>query len=105
MGDARYLYCIAESCGREDMGDIGIDGNRVYTISCMGLAAVVHDCHDKAFGHGDEEAMKAYLLGHQRVVQIVRERFGTVLPLGYWKIIISDGHKRSEEKIIDWLKG
>lgn len=103
-GEARYLYCVAESCGEQNLGDIGIAGNGVYTISCMGLAAVVHDCHGEAFEHGDKDEMKACLLVHQRVVQIAAERFGTVLPLGFGKIIAGDEHKKPEEKVADWLK-
>ncbi len=103
-GEARYLYCVAASCGEQNLGDIGIAGNGVYTISCMGLAAVVHDCHGEAFEHGDNDGMKACLLVHQRVVQIAAERFGTVLPLGFGKIITGDEHKKPEEKVADWLK-
>ncbi len=103
-GEARYLYCIAASCGEQNLGDIGIAGNGVYTISCMGLAAVVHDCHGDVFEHGDTDAMKACLLDHQRVVQTAAERFGTVLPLGFGKIITGDEHKKPEEKVADWLK-
>lgn len=103
-GEARYLYCVAPSCGEQDLGDIGIAGNGVYTISCMGLAAVVHDCHGEAFEHGDKDGMKTCLLVHQRVVQIAAERFGTVLPLGFGKIITGDEHKKPEEKVADWLR-
>lgn len=103
-GEARYLYCIAESRGEQDLGNIGIAGNGVYTISCMGLAAVVHDCHGEVFEYGDKDGMKACLLDHQRVVQIAAERFGTVLPLGFGKIITGDEHKKPEEKVADWLR-
>ena len=103
-GEARYLYCIAESRGEQDLGDIGIAGNGVYTIPCMGLAAVVHDCHGQAFEHGGKDEMKACLLDHQRVVQIAAERFGTVLPLGFGKIKTGDEHKKPEEKVVDWLR-
>ncbi|OGP13407.1 MAG: hypothetical protein A2052_05810 [Deltaproteobacteria bacterium GWA2_54_12] len=103
-GEGRYLYCVAESRGEQNLGDIGMAGNGVYTISCMGLAAVVHDCHGEVFEYGDKDGMKACLLDHQRVVQIAAERFGTVLPLGFGKIITGDEHKKPEEKVADWLK-
>lgn len=102
--EARYLYCVVESCGERNLGDIGIAGSSVYTISCMGLAAVVHDCHKEAFEPGDKDGMKAFLLVHQRVVEIAAGRFGTVLPLGFGKMITGDEHKKPEEKVADWLK-
>ncbi len=103
-GEAIYLYCIAESRGEVTLGDIGIAGNGVYTISCMGLAVVVHDCRGEAFEHGDKDAMMACMLAHQRVVEIAAGRLGTVLPLGFGKIITGDEHKKPEEKVADWVK-
>ncbi|MBI5587653.1 MAG: GvpL/GvpF family gas vesicle protein [Deltaproteobacteria bacterium] len=102
--EASYLYCVAESRGGGDLGDIGIAGSRVFTISCMGLSAVVQDSRKEIPEPGDKDGMKACLLVHQRVVEIARERFGTVLPLGFGKIIAGDEHKKSEEKVADWLR-
>lgn len=51
----KYLYCIVKTSEDKKFAQIGIDGNKVYTICHKGLAAVIHDCKDKPYESNEEK--------------------------------------------------
>ncbi|MCK9220338.1 MAG: GvpL/GvpF family gas vesicle protein [Bacteroidales bacterium] len=104
MNEARYIYCITRGKEKIILGNIGIEGNEVYTISCQNLCAVVHNCPAEPYKSEDKEVMKTWVMVHQKVVDIALERFGTVLPLGFDTIIKGEEGIASDENIKKWLK-
>ena len=105
MDEARYLYCIFEGSEEISLGNIGIGGSSVYTISYQDLSAVVHNCLPKPYQSEDQEKVKLWLTTHAKVVEVAWERFGTVLPLGFDTIIKGEEGFASDENIKKWLKG
>ena len=79
--EARYLYCIVKGNEEITLGNIGIEGSRVYTISYEDLCAVVHNCPPKPYKSEDNEVVKKWVMAHQKVIDTAWERFGTVLGL------------------------
>ena len=106
MAEARYLYCIVEG-SEEDitLGNIGIEGSRVYAIPYQDLCAVVHNCLPEPYKSEDQEKVKLWLTTHAKVVEVAWERFGTVLPLGFDTIIKGEEGIAPDENIKKWLKG
>ena len=100
----RYIYCIAESGESINFGNIGIEGNNVYTIPYKDLSAVVHDCHAELYQSENEEILKGWVSTHQKLVDTAWERFGTVLPFGFDTIIFGDGVTEPEENVKNCLK-
>ena len=100
----RYLYCVADSGVRADLGRIGLDGKEVYTIPSSDLCAVVHNCPSKPYKSEDNEVVKKWVMTHEKVVETAWERFGTVLPFGFDTIIKGEKDKSPEENIKNWLK-
>jgi len=104
MGEARYLYCVADGGEATSLGEIGIDGSEVYTIPYRDLCAVVHNCTSEPYESEDNELVKRWVLTHQAVVDAAQERFGTVLPLGFDVIIKGEGDIDPEENMKNWLR-
>jgi len=104
MAEARYLYCIAEGNKEINFGDIGIEGNRVYTIYCRDLCAVVHDCMQEPYKSEDKKKVQSWLTAHAKVVEVAWEKFGTVLPLGFDTIIKGEEGIAPDENMKKWLK-
>jgi hypothetical protein len=102
--EGRYLYCIADSGKRVDLGKIGLDGKEVYTIPSSALCAVVHNCPSEPYKSEDNEVVKRWVITHEKVVEVAWEKFGTVLPLGFDTIIKGEEDKSAEENIQNWLK-
>ena len=99
-----YLYCIAECDKTLVFGNIGIEGNEVYTIPHKKLCAVVHNCPQKPYKSGDYETVKKWVIVHQSVVDKAWDEFGTVLPFGFDTIIKSEGVLDPEESMKKWLE-
>lgn len=102
--EGRYLYCVADSGKRTDLGKIGLDGKEVYTIPFVDLCAVVHNCLSEPYKSEDNEVVKRWVITHEKVVEVAWERFGTVLPLGFDTVIKGEKDKSPEENIKNWLK-
>ncbi|MBA3062312.1 MAG: GvpL/GvpF family gas vesicle protein, partial [Atribacteria sp.] len=98
-------YCIVEGSEEISLGNIGIEDSSVYTISYQDLSAVVHNCLPEPYKSEDNEVMKKWVMAHQKVVDTVWERFGTVLPLGFDTIIKGEEGTTSDENMKKWLKG
>ncbi len=101
--EGRYLYCVADSGERSDLGEIGLDGREVYTIPLGDLCAVVHNCPSEPYKSEDNEVVRRWVVAHEKVVEVAWERFGTVLPLGFDTIIKGEEDKSPEENIKNWL--
>ena len=99
-----YLYCVAEAGERVSLGEIGIEGNEVYTIPYNDVCAVVHTCPAEPYKSDDQEVVKAWVLTHQKVVDVAWEKWGTVLPLGFDNIITAKGGSDAEQNLKNWLK-
>jgi hypothetical protein len=99
-----YVYCVAGSGEPGDLGNIGIDHNRVYTIPFRSLCAVIHDCPARAYSSEDPALVKGWVMAHQRVVDAAWERCDTVIPLGFDTIIRGDGDGDSETGVTKWLE-
>jgi hypothetical protein len=102
--EGRYLYCVADSGEKADLGKIGLDDKEVYTLPSGDLCAVVHNCPSEPYKSEDNEMVKKWVMTHEKVVEAAWERFGTVLPFGFDTIIKGEEDKSSEENIKNWLK-
>jgi len=100
----RYLYCIADIGESVSLGEIGIEGSEVYTISYMDICAVVHNCSAEPYQSSDDEVVKAWVLTHQKVIDVAWEKWGTVLPLGFDTIITGQEGSGEEQNTRNWLK-
>ncbi len=103
-GVGRYLYCVANSGEQVSLGPIGINGSKVYTVPYQDICAVVHECPAEPYQSTDREVVNSWVLAHQKVVDEVWERWGTVLPLGFDTIVMDKDGVGPEENVRNWLK-
>ena len=99
LTEGRYLYCIANTKTETDLGEMGIDDNKVYTIPLQDVSAVVHDCPAKPYESEDAEKVKEWILAHQYIIDVATKKFGTVIPFGFDTII-----KGNDEVVKSWLE-
>ena len=99
---ARYVYCVAPVREVAELGPIGIEGRRVYTITHQGLCAAIHDCPDQPYYSTDAEVVAARILAHHRVIEAARRRWGVVLPMTF-NTIITSGEMSARENLVAWL--
>lgn len=104
MAEARYVYCIVEGSQKAQLGNIGIDGSRVYAVPYEDISAVVHDCPPKPYESKDGEVVKNWVITHEKVIERVWEKLGTVLPFGFDTIIKANEEKDPEEIVKYWLE-
>jgi len=101
----RYVYGIAEYNDYTNLGEIGINKARVYTISYDDYCAIVHDCPEEPYQSSDEEIVKHWIMEHQRVLDLAQEKFTTVIPLGFDNILKCRNETESPEMAVqNWLK-
>ena len=98
VGEGRYLYCIVGSRAEQELGEIGIEDSKVYTVTHEDVAAVVHACKAKPYESKDEEKVKRWIFAHQYVIDQATKRFGTVLPFTFDSIVKGD-----DRVVKDWL--
>lgn len=101
--DGLYVYCVA--CGRESwlLGPIGLDHSLVYTVPSGGLCCVVHSCQAQPYQSEDPQAVRAWVMAHQRVVQAAEEAFGTVLPMAFNMIVQDDQDGTAPDNLRGWM--
>jgi hypothetical protein len=100
----RYVYGIAANGREVRLGQIGIGGNEVYTIPYQGLSAIVHNCPPEPYQSQDDETVKSWARAHQNVLDKAKDRFGTVIPLGFDTILQPKDDTTSPDQIVrDWL--
>jgi len=103
-GEGRYLYGIANRGETISLGKIGIEGSAVYTIPYKDICAIVHNCPLEPYVSEDNEKVKEWVKSHQRVLDVAKERFDTILPLGFDTIIQPKDNADSTKVVKDWLK-
>ena len=101
----RYVYGIAASKEAVRLGKIGIEGNEVYTIPYQDLCAIVHNCPAEPYQSKDEEIVKSWARAHQSVLDEAKERFSTIIPLGFDTILRPKDDATPPDQVVgDWLK-
>jgi len=104
-GEGRYVYGIAASKEAVRLGEIGIEDNEVYTIPYQDLCAIVHNCPSEPYQSNDDEIVKSWVKTHQSVLDEAKERFGTIIPLGFDTILQPKDDVTSADQVVrDWLK-
>jgi len=96
--EGRYLYAVMKSDAQLCFGDIGINDNKIFTISYEDIAAVVHSCQAEAYKTNNNDQAKEWILAHNYVIDYASKQFGTVLPFAFNCII-----RGSDETIKNWL--
>lgn len=104
MMNGLYLYCIGNSGKNINFGKIGIEENEVFTVPYKELSVVIHKSPYKVYDFPDTETAKELLEGHQRVIDIAWEKFGTVLPFGFGTFIQDKNGISSFENLSGWLE-
>jgi len=101
----RYVYGIAKGSSNLMLGPIGLDGRDVYTIPYLDIIAIVHDCPSKPYQSSDDEVVKSWVKNHQKVLDAAKERFGTIIPMGFDTIFQPKDNVTAPEQVVkDWLK-
>jgi len=98
-----YLYGIADVAVRTELGEIGIEGNEVYTIPCKGLSAIVHNCPPEPYKSDYDKVVKGWVKTHQHVLDIAEEKLGTIIPFGFDRIIKPGDNVTAEETLGKWM--
>jgi len=93
-----YLYGIADANVSTKLGEIGIEGNEVYTIPYKGLSAIVHNCPLEPYKSDDDEVVKGWVKTHQHVLDVATEKFDTIMPLGFDTITKPEGENNANAK-------
>jgi hypothetical protein len=103
-GRSLYLYCIVGGTEKINLGPAGLDGNPVYSIPFREFSAIVHDCEARPYESGEMDKVKDWVMTHQKVVDTVWDRFGTVLPMSFDTIIVGGEGIEPEENLKKWLE-
>ncbi len=99
-GEARYLYCIVHSPsgGQENLGNIGIEKQAVYTIPYKNIAAVVHSCRPVPYDSKDPKKAEGWVLEHSYVIDQATKKYESILPFSF-DVILREGDSQIEQ----WL--
>jgi hypothetical protein len=98
-----YLYGIADANVSTKLGEIGIEGNEIYTIPYKAISAIVHNCPLEPYKNGDDEVVKGWVKTHQHVLDVATEKFGTVMPFGFDTIIKPEDNATTKEVLKRWM--
>jgi len=98
--EARYLYCIVISAAeqREDLGNIGIEMQPVYTIIHEDIAAIVHRCRPMPYESKDKTQAESWIMEHSYVIDQAMKRYESILPFSI-NVILREGDSQIEQ----WL--
>ncbi|WP_440955496.1 gas vesicle protein GvpL [Methanosarcina sp. Mfa9] len=96
--EGRYLYSILDRGIEASFTQPGVNNGRVYTVVHEGIAAVVHACNEKIGPAASEEEGRKWLLQHIRIVDMITEKFGTVIPFTFGTILKGD-----DKSVQEWL--
>ena len=98
-----YLYGIADADIQTELGRIGIEENKVYTIPYKELSAIVHDSPLEPYKSDDEEVVKGWVETHQHVLDVAEDKFGTVIPFGLDRIIKPVANTPAKDVLNNWM--
>jgi len=77
--NVQYLYAITRDADNRSYGTIGIDGNKVYTLSDGQVSAVISD-----MGHCERiRPERRHIAAHQEVLKRLMEKETTPLPITF----------------------
>ncbi|MDO8715925.1 MAG: GvpL/GvpF family gas vesicle protein, partial [Dehalococcoidales bacterium] len=80
-------------------------GSEVYTVTYQDLSAIVHSCPAEPYQSLDDEKVKVWVKAHQSVLDIAKEQFQTIIPLGFDTILKPGDDSISPDQVVrDWLK-
>ncbi len=99
----RYVYCIMPDTGKKHWGEIGVDGQAVYTIPYKDISALVHDCPLEPY-QGDDDTVKEWVWTHSQVVDAAWAEADSVLPMTFDCIIRPAEGQTVEETVVAWLQ-
>ena len=91
------MYCVAPLEGGASPDVIGIDSQKVYSVSHDGLCALVHDCPPRSYASDDGAVAAEWVATHHHVVEAGWKRSGSVLPMTFNTIISSTGERRPRQ--------
>jgi hypothetical protein len=101
----RYVYGIAASGKEVRLDSIGVDGSAVYTIPYQDICVIVHNCPVEPYESNDDEIVKGWVKLHQAILDEAKERFSTVIPLGFDTILKPKDDVTSSDQVVrEWLK-
>ena len=98
----RYVYCVAGRGEEISLGEMGIEGSRVYTLVHRDLCALVHNCPPQPYQSEDADTVGRWVLAHHRVVDSAWRRWGTVVPVTF-NTIIKGEHGDAGDNLVAWL--
>lgn len=101
---ARYLYGVVGGHREERFGPIGLEGAEVYLVPHRDISVAVHDCSASPYTSDDSGDVKAWVLVHQRVIDEMMARYGTVLPMGFNTIVQGAETEDTTDRIAGWLE-
>jgi hypothetical protein len=99
-----YLYAVAQGDREEPLEVKGIEGVPIHALEHQGLLAIAQDCEPKPFASEDKEVLANWLLIHQNVVDLAWERYETIIPFGFDRIIVSTHGKSARQNLNEWLE-
>jgi len=97
--EGRYIYSVAKTSTKENLGEIGIEDNAVFTIPYKDIAAVVHSCPPRAYDTKDRAVAEEWVVEHSYVIDQAMKKFGSVLPFSFDVILKGD-----DSAITNWLE-
>ena len=83
----KYFYAVVYAMGDHAFGDVGIDGNKVYTLSDGQVAAVISDMANG----GRIRPERRHIAAHQEVLKRLMNEGVTPLPISFG--VIAEGLK------------
>jgi hypothetical protein len=106
---AYYLYCITK--GKiSNINLYGVNEEKIKVVNINGLSFLVHECQPEPY-QGDDEQVKEWVVQHNRVVEKVWGKQGSVIPMTF-DVIIEDeidnekndfDNKNKREGIYQWI--
>ncbi len=102
--NARYIYAVAAIGQTPEFNRIGIESNRVYTITYQDICAIVHDCPQEPYQSNEHPVVEAWVKAHHRVIEQAKRCYGAVIPLSFDTIVRPRDGASADQVVEDWLK-
>lgn len=99
MDQGMYLYCVVEERVEKNFVEVGLDDNKVYAIPFRDVSVIAHSCKAEAYNSSDDKRVKDWILRHNRIVDEMLEKYGSVLPFSFDTII-----KGGKDDVNSWLE-